>query len=107
MGTKAFDKKMNNDIESISKNIEGQYEVYTKAYEIKMTDYAINSPALVEYQRANRVLIEGAKKNLKDRYSQVLTALDMFFANKTAEQVDQMMSGFTYTYPEQLANYKK
>ncbi len=107
MGEKAFDKKMSNDIEAISKNIEGQYEVYTKAYEIKMADYAINSPTLVEYQRANPVLIEGAKKNLKDRYSQVLTALDMFFTNKTAEQVDQMMSDFTYTYPEQLANYKK
>ncbi len=107
MGAKAFEKKMSNNIESISMNIESQYEVYTKAYEIKMAEYAINSPTLVVFQRANPVLMEGAKKMLKDRYSQVLTALDMFLANKTAEQVYELMSGFKHAHPEQLANYKK
>ena len=108
VGERSFKQKMKNNNEVLAKHISDQYDLYARAYELKIAEYVVSdSPYVKDFQKSNLALVESARKNMKERFSQVLVLFSAYLETKTPAQIEQIVSGFHYEHPAQLVNLVK
>ena len=108
IGERAFRQKMKSSNEFLAKNISDQYDIYARAYEVKIAEYVISdSPYVKEFQKTHAASVEAARKNMKERFAQVLVLFSAYLESKTPEQAAYVLTGFNYDHPARLVNFVK